>query len=411
MKELLGEEVRYVLLLFGLFVVSRLLQRLRIPAAITAFGLGVLAGPGLGWQSHDPAIGLLSTLGIVALFLFAGLEVEVEDLAREKWVLLEHVGIRAAAVGMVAALGSVVVDLSPRVAAIAALAVLTPSTGFILESLDALGVPVATRFWIRSKAIASELLALAAMFVILQSTSVQRLAAATGVLLILILLVPLAFRLFARAIVPYAPKSEFAFLVIMAAVCALVTRKLGVYYLVGAFVVGIAAQRLRERLPAMTSERMLHAVEAFASLFVPFYFYHAGLVLQRGDLGVEAARTGLVLLVIFVPVRLLLVNLHRRFRLGEVLRASQTVSVPLLPTLVFTLVLAQILRERFGAPSWLFGGLIYYAVGNTLLPSLLFRRPLPDYESLELPPLDAEGAMVGEGTEVRTRNQDAGGDR
>lgn len=390
MNELLGGEARYVVLFFGLFVVPRALQRFRIPAAITAFGLGTLAGPGLGWNSHDPTIDLFSTLGIVALFLFAGLEVEVEELAREKWVLLEHVAIRAVAIGIVAVFAAVAVGLAPRIAAIASLALLTPSTGFILESLEALGVPPDKRFWIRSKAIASELLALAAMFVILQSVSAQRMALSSAILLALILVVPLAFRVFARVIVPHAPKSEFAFLVILAAVCALVTRKLGVYYLVGAFVVGVAAQRLRERLPAMASERMLHAVEAFASLFVPFYFFHAGSVLHREDLGLAAAETGLVLLVVFVPFRLLLVNLHRRVRLGEALRASQAVSVPMLPTLVFTLVLAQILRERFDAPAWLYGGLIYYAVGNTLLPSLLFRSPPPEFESPELPPLHAQ---------------------
>ncbi|MBK7092132.1 MAG: hypothetical protein IPH59_10520 [bacterium] len=63
----------------------------------------------------------------------------------------------------------------------------------------------------------------------------------------------------------------------LAVVCAFVTRELGVYYLVGAFVAGVAAQRFREELPAMASEQMLHAVELFASVFVPFYFFNAGL--------------------------------------------------------------------------------------------------------------------------------------
>lgn len=396
MSDLLSGEVRYVLLLFGLFIVPKLLQRFRIPAAITAFGLGMVAGPGLAWMPHDPVLELLSTLGIVSLFLFAGLEIEIEDLLGEKWVLLEHVAIWAGAFGAVAAVGILALSLPSRVAAIAALAIVTPSTGFILESLDTLGVSESNRFWIRSKSIATELIALSAMFVILQSVTPQRLAVTSAVLLVLILLVPLAFRLFARALVPHAPKSEFAFLVILAAVCAMVTRRLGVYYLVGAFIVGVAAQRLRERLPAMTSERMLHAVEAFASLFVPFYFFHAGQLLRREDLGLAAAQTGVLLLAVFVPLRLGLVNIHRRFRLGESFRASQSVSVPMLPTLVFTLVLAQILRERFDAPAWLFGGLIYYAVGNTLLPSLLFRRPPPAFESLELPPLHHEGAIRGE---------------
>lgn len=398
MEQWLGGEVRYIALLFGLFVVPRMLQRFRVPAAISAFGLGVLAGPGLGWNSHDPTVDLFATFGIVALFLFAGLEVEVEELARERWVLLEHVTIRAAAIGAAALIGALAFGLPARVAAITALALLTPSTGFILESLEALGVPPEKRFWIRAKAIASELLALAAMFVILQSVTAQRMAISTAVLLALILVVPLAFRLFARVIVPHAPKSEFAFLVILAAVCAMVTRKLGVYYLVGAFVVGIAAQRLRERLPSMSSERMLHAVEAFASLFVPFYFFHAGSALHRDDLGLSAAATGLGFLAVFVPLRLFMVSLHRRFRLGESGQESQIVSIPMLPTLVFTLVLAQILDERFDAPGWLFGGLIYYAVGNTLLPSLLFRRPPPEFESPGLPPLHPRAEAVSGGS-------------
>ena len=91
-------------------------------------------------------------------------------------------------------------------------------------------------------------------------------------------LLPVLFHLFAARIVPHAPKSEFAFLILVAVVCAFVTRELGVYYLVGALVVGMAAQRFRVHLPAMASENMPHAVESFASLFVPFCFFHAGLL-------------------------------------------------------------------------------------------------------------------------------------
>ena len=64
----------------------------------------------------------------------------------------------------------------------------------------------------------------------------------------------------------------------------------GVYYLVGAFVVGITAQRFRERLPAIASDQMLHAVEVFASFFVPFYFFSAGLHVRHEDFAGEALR-------------------------------------------------------------------------------------------------------------------------
>ena len=47
----------------------------------------------------------------------------------------------------------------------------------------------------------------------------------------------------------------------------------------------------------------------------------------------------------------------------------------LLPTLIFTLVLAGILRERFRIDDVVFGALLVYAAVTTILPSLVFRMP------------------------------------
>jgi len=49
------------------------------------------------------------------------------------------------------------------------------------------------------------------------------------------------------------------------------------------------------------------------------------------------------------------------------------VATALAPTLIFTLVLAGIMRERFHVSDAVFGGLLLYAALNTLLPSLVFR--------------------------------------
>lgn len=253
---------------------------------------------------------------------------------------------------------------------------------------------------LRSKAIATELLALGVLFVTLQSTSVFRLASSAIVIAVMIALLPWSFRLFARLVVPYAPKSEFAFLVMVAVVCAIVTRELGVYYLVGAFVVGMAAQRFRERLPAMASEKMLHAVEAFASLFVPFYFFHAGLELRAEDFDKTALLIGAAFVVLVVPGRVLLVWVPRRAIFRESFHDALRVSVPMLPTLVFTLVIVQILRDRFDAPAPVLGGLILYTLATTVLPSVFLRAPLPEFDTPELPPLEAPAVpeATGPGT-------------
>jgi len=375
----LSNEIAYVALLFGLFVVPRILQRWGVPTAITAFLLGAGASLGFGLFHGDDTIALLSTLGIVSLFLFAGLEVNFPDLRRGAPVLIQHIVIRVVLVGSVAWALVRFLSFEWRPSILVSLALLTPSTGFILDSLDSLARNESDRFWIRSKAIAVEMVALAAMFFTLKSESVESLGLSTLVLLTMILVLPLMFRAFARVVLPYAPKSDFAFLVIVAAACALVTRNLGVYYLVGAFIVGVVAQNFRAHMPSMQSDNMLHAVESLASLLVPFYFFHAGIELKQEDFSMQALLAGLGMVAAAVPIRLLTVALHRRLALKEPLGAAMQVAVPMLPTLVFTLVIAGILRDEYDIPSWLFGGLIVYAFVTTIMPAVFTRRAPPDF--------------------------------
>jgi Kef-type K+ transport system membrane component KefB len=376
----LPPELDYVLLLFALFVLPRMLQRYRLPAAITSVGLGILAGMGLGLFTRDPTVSLLATLGIVSLFLFAGLEVDATELRRESRVLIQHLVIGIAALLLTAALVHWVLGQPWRPAVLVALALLTPSTGFILDSLASLQVSDQERFWIKSKAIATELVALAVLFVTLQSTTARRLSISALALVAMILLLPVAFRWFAVRVLPYAPKSEVAFLLMLAVLCAFLTRRLGVYYLVGAFVVGIAAQRFRRQLPVIASDRTLHAVELFAAFFVPFYFFSAGLELRGGDFAVDALLVGGGFLATMVPLRVALVAFHRRAALREPVRAGTRIGVAMLPTLVFTLVIAEILRDSFAVPQPIFGGLIIYTLANTLVPSFALRLPAADLD-------------------------------
>lgn len=78
----LSPEVLYILVVVGLFLVPRVLQRFHLPSAITSVGLGAALGMGLHAFEGDTTVPLLATLGIVSLFLFAGLEVDFEELRR-----------------------------------------------------------------------------------------------------------------------------------------------------------------------------------------------------------------------------------------------------------------------------------------------------------------------------------------
>ncbi len=388
-----SHELAYVALIFSLFVIPKAMQRFRVPGAITSLLLG-LAASRAGLFAGDPTIALLATLGISGLFLFAGLDVDLHDLRKGAVLVVQHLLLQSALlVGVGWAIMSVA-HVAWRPAALVALALVTPSTGFILDSLASFGLDVDQRFWTRTKAIATELLALAVLFAVLQSTSVVRFAGATLGLAAVVAVIPLVMRLFARAIAPYAPRSEFAFLVMLAVLAAFATRALGVYYLVGAFLVGIAARRFRESLPAFSSDRLLHAVEVFASFFAPFYFFSAGAHLKAEMLSLGALATGLVYLAVMVPARTALVALHRRLALGERLADGRRVAISLLPTLVFSLVLAEILAGTFEAPAWLVGGIIPYALVNTLAPAFTLGTT-PSFESVHLDDADAApGAAV-----------------
>lgn len=89
----MSHELIYLLLIFALLVIPRAaaLQPARttdLPAV--RHHRHALAGD----QAHDAVIGLLATLGISSLFLFAGLEVDLQALRRGMWPLLAHLVIR-----------------------------------------------------------------------------------------------------------------------------------------------------------------------------------------------------------------------------------------------------------------------------------------------------------------------------
>ncbi|MBB4125917.1 Kef-type K+ transport system membrane component KefB [Xanthomonas translucens] len=385
-------ELIYLLLIFALLVIPRALQRFKLPAPLTCLLFGIVAMLAMGERAHDAVIALLATLGISSLFLFAGLEVDPKALRRGVWPLLLHLLVRGGTLFGVGWLAWRYAALPWQAAGLLALALLTPSTGFIIDSLGRLGLSEEERFWVTSKAIAGELLALAALFVILQAGDPWRMGLSSLALLAMLVGLPLLFVALGRWVAPQAPGSEFSLLVMVGLIAAYITYSLGVYYLVGAFIAGLVARLLRQRMPLLASDENLHAVRLFASFFVPFYFFNAGTKVPSGALSLQALGLGLALTACVLPLRIGIVWLQRRLLFGEGARSSLRVSLALAPTLIFTLVLAGILRERFAIADALFGALLLYAALSTLLPSLLFRMPF-DVDPVEAAPLPAAPAQ------------------
>ena len=388
----LSSNLVFLGLIFALIVIPRALQRFRLPAPLSSFGLGMLAARLQGGAIHDPTLALLSTLGISSLFLFAGLDVEVHELWRGRRPLVSHLLLQSLLVAGAVwfAMGSL--GQPWTVGLLTALALLTPSTGFILEALPALGLDADERFWVSIKAVGGEILALGIVFVVLQSGSTTLLTVSTLAIVFMVLGIPWVLHLLVRLVVPYAPGAEFSLLVMVGLVAAYLTERLGVNYLFGAFLAGFIARQLRSRLPKLASDENLRAVQLFASFFIPFYFFAAGMDVPTAALTWQSLEFGLLFTGTLLPIRIALVWLQRRFIKGETAIGSLKVATALSPTLIFTLVLAAILHDRFHIADSLYGGLLVYAGTSTLLPSLALTQraesttgPTPSVDAVEAP--------------------------
>lgn len=363
--------VLYLAIVFVLLVIPRALQRFRLPAPLTCFAFGIIVAIFLKDLGEDSVVHATATLGIAALFLFAGLEVDLAEIRKNAPRLGGHLVVRSLVLAGFAWLAMRYLRLEWQSSALVSLALFTPSAGFILDSLPQSGLSESEQSEVTLNAIAGEILALLLLFFVSQAGSTQTLLVSGGALILLIALTPFVFLLLGRFVVPYAPGSEFSLLLMVGLICAVITKALGVYYLVGAFVAGLVAGSLRERMASLASKGNLHAIRLFASFFIPFYFFRGGLSVPSGALVLESLLYGFGMAVAALPVRMLGVWLQTRFFVGREFRGSFRVAVALTPTLIFTLVIASILREKFALSDSLYGGLLVYAAISTILPSLV----------------------------------------
>lgn len=367
-------DTRYVALVFLLFILPRLFIRFGIPFALTAFMAGTVSSLFDLSIVADPYILVLSTLGIISLFLFAGLEVNTKELVKNKTFLLQHLFIRVSIISLSAYGIHRLFQMGVREAMIYSLALLTPSTGFILDNLEINKHSDLEKRWITSLAISTEVIALVLLFVVLRSESFSVLLPSALGILGLIYVLPKAFKFFANFINPLAPKSEFGFIIMLALIAGIITKKLGAYYLIGAFIVGVVAKKFEESIPSIASSNTMKSLKAFSGFFIPIYFFHAGSKVELSTVSLISIAVGLLLALIFLPIRAAVTVLHRKIALKETALESIPISLSILPTLVFGLVLTEILRTEFQLNPTYANALIIYTIIATTAPQFLLNK-------------------------------------
>ncbi len=358
-------------LIFGLLVVPRALQRFRLPSQLTCFIFGILVAVFAHALVDENVMTTVSTFGIASLFLLAGLEVDLNEIRKQLRRLSGYLVVQVLFLLGIAWLAMRYLHMPWQPGVLLALGLLTPSNGFILDTLATSGLDPEEQSKVAIDSIAAEIMALLVLVGVSQAGSARSLAISGIVLVLLIALTPLVFLFLGKHVVPYAPGSEFSLLMMVGIICAVITQNIGVYYLIGAFVAGLVAGLLKKRMATLASQENLLAVRLFASFFVPFYFFHAGVTVPAGALVWQSLLYGLAISATIIPVRIIKVWLEARFLSRRSAKGGLRVAMALIPTLIFTLVIAGMLHSMFHISDELYGGLLVYAGITTLLPSLV----------------------------------------
>jgi len=354
-----------------ILVIPRALQRFRLPAQLTCFFFGVLISIFYKPLSADRGAEIMATMGIASLFLLAGLEVDVAEIRRDLRRICLYLVFFAAFLIGIAMLAMRFLHLGWQAALLLGLGIMTPSAGFIFDNLPNSGLDEEEQSEVTINAISAEVVALLVLFLVSQAGSAATLGISSIILLALIVVTPFFFLFLGKHVVPYASGSEFSLLLLAGIVCAVITQNIGVHYLIGAFIAGLVAGLLRTRLATLASSENLHAIRLFASFFIPFYFFHEGMQVPADSLVWPSLIWGAGICIIAIPIRLAKTWLQARFISGRTAGSAFRISLSLVPTLIFTLVIAEILRSSFHINDELYGGLLIYAAVTTILPSLI----------------------------------------
>ncbi|CAN5470777.1 hypothetical protein BH09SUM1_BH09SUM1_28260 [soil metagenome] len=369
-------------LMVGLIILApRILEIVRIPMPLSALALGMLWAPyyldpnaGAG-----PSLDIIATVAITMLFLFAGLEVDMRRI-RQDWRSYTVLG--GSHLVVVALVGFVCLKLfllTSKEALILAVGLVTPSAGYILDSLGKMRLTGGEKQGVSNGAIGLEISSLIALAVILRMDApMELLLMAVGIGFAFFLL-PIAWRALGRGFFSRVPRAEFVSMFMLAMVLAHISKALGLYYIFGAFMTGMILGKINQEKVRPETRDYVMAVELITALFIPVYFFRAGAVIPLESLSLLSLGIGTGFTLVFF-LRIAPVILSRRPITKVSSRSSAKIALALAPTLVFGLVIADILHKQTDIPKWLVGALIVHTLLITILPVIVLRGEVTEMD-------------------------------
>lgn len=322
----------------------------------------------------DDMITVLSTIGIITLFVYAGTEVDSNFLLKHKYFFIQNSIMSFAIFILVSIIMHFVFSLSIIVSLISALALTIPSASYIISSLN--GSFDKTKSWIQGKAVVGEIFGLFLLIILLKIFSFWLLIFTLTTIIALILILPIILRKLFEKVFSKLAGSEFSIIFVLAVISAYVTHLLGIHFLVGAFVAGIVSRRFISNIAkdnkyrAVTEDKGKQIIEGFgffASVFVPFYFFSVGLQIKLNMFSWYTVLIALALCLIISLIRTMAVTILRTAKIGEKFSDAVRISNILMPTLVFTFVISEILYQEYDITYQVYAILMIYGVMTGIL--------------------------------------------
>ncbi len=368
--------LKFLVTIVILFVLPKIIRRYTdLPTPLTEVFLGMILGL-LFYDFFliDDMISVLSTIGIITLFVHSGIEADIDFVLHRRRFFLENILMRLALIGVVSWGVKAALGLPLTTGFIIALALTTPSASYIISCIK--GQDEKKQKWIEGKALTGELLALVLLIFALNIDSLWMLLVTLAVLGVLLLILPLILKKLYYGFFSKMKGIEFSFIFVVAMISAYMTDFLGLHFLVGAFIAGLVSRRFvnelvqnkdHQQVNRNTGKQILEGFNFFATVFIPFYFFKVGLQINSEVLTLQNIICGISLAIIISAARLTMMVWHRRIRVRESILTASRVSSFLLPTLVFTFVISEILRKSYLISEALFGTLLIYGVVTALI--------------------------------------------
>jgi Kef-type K+ transport system membrane component KefB len=361
-----------------LFFVPKIIYRfMKIPSPLVEIIIGVLFSIFYSDVYFlQEIMQILGTLGIITLFVSAGMEVDTPFVFKNKKFFIEN-SLRHLFVFLIVGLAlHHFFQFSWIIAALVSLALTTPSASYILST--AAGENKLLKSWLAHKALLGEIISLFLLIVLLQIGSLHLLLV-LGALITLLLFLPLLFKKLYEHLFSKIVGSEFSFLFVIALISAFITEFLGVHFIIGAFIAGFVARRFVaetvkdkrfKQVTKMKGFALISSFQFFAATFIPFFFFRVGLEIKKDYFTATILLTSLALSLLVGSILFFSFFLHRHWRVREPIGVSFRTSLRLLPTLVFTFVIAEILKKNYGISEELYAILLLYGVFTALLTLL-----------------------------------------